>query len=160
VTRLPNKLSISNSQKIPVFEHGIYAPKKTAENCKVEGKVKFSSADKKRKERNTREQQRSCKISKQIDQLKELLHTSGFKVTLLKSFLLFRHFSPLLKQCIIRQYHIESFGWSPKGFLKLLLLFHEISFQMKKNSKSSVLAGVADYVKELQVLSLAFREFN
>jgi hypothetical protein len=68
-------------QKFPTYAHGVYVPKKLAEACKVDGKVvKLTSADKKRRERNNREQQRSCKISKQIDQLKELLHSSGFKV--------------------------------------------------------------------------------
>jgi hypothetical protein len=40
-------------------------------------------ADKKRQDRNSREQQRSFKISKQIDQLKMLLEESGFKVSTL-----------------------------------------------------------------------------
>lgn len=69
-------------QKFPTYAHGVYVPKKLGEACKVDGKiVKLTPADKKRRERNNREQQRSCKISKQIDQLKELLHSSGFKVT-------------------------------------------------------------------------------
>ena len=40
-----------------------------------------ASAERKRQDRNQREQQRSFRITKQIDQLKELLISSGVKVT-------------------------------------------------------------------------------
>lgn len=40
----------------------------------------LSTAEKKRQERNAREKERSFRITKQIEELKELLITSGIKV--------------------------------------------------------------------------------
>ena len=101
--------------------------------------MKLTSADKKRRERNNREQQRSCKISKQIDQLKELLHSSGFKVT-------------ITNNCI----WLKTFITAELLSIRLMSLILSSPLpkcsKMKKNSKSSVLAGVAEYVKELQVI--------
>ena len=41
----------------------------------------FSTAEKKRQERNAREKERSYRITKQIDELKSLLMSSGIKVS-------------------------------------------------------------------------------
>jgi PAS domain-containing protein len=85
---------------------GLQIPKKSKiKGIALETKVghDLSVNEKKRHIRNIREQQRSFKISKQIDQLKELLQSSGFR--------------------------------------------------LEKSSKTSVLAGVAEYVKELQTKS-------
>ena len=46
----------------------------------------LSAAEKKRQERNAREKQRSFRITKQIEELKELLMSSGVKVRVCMSF--------------------------------------------------------------------------
>jgi hypothetical protein len=52
-------------------------------NYQREGFTLKVSADRKRQDRNSREQQRSYKISQQIENLKDLLDSSGIKVRLI-----------------------------------------------------------------------------